>query len=122
MVDAPHLTLTEQGVAMLSSGLRSRRAIAVNVEIMRAFVRLREMIGEYAQLRRRIDELEQRTDGPMPDKIIRPLLHNVIRKMLHQHAEVRQLADSLPSLVIPSLRGISSSPSGVSQRFLASSE
>jgi hypothetical protein len=43
--------------------LCSRRAIAVNVEVMRAFVRLREMIAEYAQLRRRIDELEQRTDG-----------------------------------------------------------
>ena len=57
------LPFVEQDVAMLSSVLRSRRAIAVNVEIMRAFVRLREMIGEYAQLRRRIDELEQRTDG-----------------------------------------------------------
>src|SRR6266571_2861461 len=59
---APY-AFTEQGVAMLSSVLRSRRAIAVNVEVMRAFVRLREMIAEYAQLRRRIDELEQRTDG-----------------------------------------------------------
>ena len=59
---APY-AFTEQGVAMLSSILRSRRAIAVNVEIMRAFVRLRKMIAEYAQLRRRIDELEQRTDG-----------------------------------------------------------
>ena len=59
---APY-AFTEQGVAMLSSVLRSRRAIAVNVEIMRAFVRLREMIAGYGQLRRRIDELEQRTDG-----------------------------------------------------------
>jgi hypothetical protein len=59
---APY-AFTEQGVAMLSSVLRSRRAIAVNVEVMRAFVRLREMIAEYAHLRRRIDELEQRTDG-----------------------------------------------------------
>jgi hypothetical protein len=59
---APY-AFTEQGVAMLSSVLRSRRAIAVNVEVMRAFVRLREMIAEYAQLRRRLDELEQRTDG-----------------------------------------------------------
>jgi hypothetical protein len=59
---APY-AFTEQGVAMLSSVLRSRRAIAVNVEVMRAFVRLREMIAEYAQLRHRIDELEHRTDG-----------------------------------------------------------
>jgi DNA-binding PadR family transcriptional regulator len=59
---APY-AFTEQGVAMLSSVLRSRRAIAVNVKIVRAFVRLRRMIAEYAQLRRRIAALEQRTDG-----------------------------------------------------------
>ena len=54
---------TEQGVAMLSTVLRSRRAIAVNIEIMRAFVYLRRMMSEYAELGRRIDELEKRTDG-----------------------------------------------------------
>ncbi len=58
---APY-AFTEQGVAMLSTVLRSRRAIAVNVEIMRAFVRLRRMISEYEDLGRRIDELEKRTD------------------------------------------------------------
>ena len=41
----------------------SRRAIAVNVKIMRAFVRLRKMIAQYGQLRSRIDELERSTDG-----------------------------------------------------------
>jgi hypothetical protein len=50
---------TEQGVAMLSSVLRSRRATVVNIEIMRAFVRLRRASGEYAELVRRINELEQ---------------------------------------------------------------
>ena len=59
---APY-AFTEQGVAMLSTVLRSRRAIAVNIEIMRAFVRLRKMITEYEDLSRRIDELEKRTDG-----------------------------------------------------------
>lgn len=54
---------TEQGVAMLSSVLRSRRAIDVNVAIMRAFVHLREMLTSHAHLARRIDELEQRYDG-----------------------------------------------------------
>lgn len=53
---------TEQGVAMLSSVLRSKRAVEVNVEIMRAFVRLREMIAGHADLVRRIDELEKRYD------------------------------------------------------------
>lgn len=54
---------TEQGVAMLSSVLKSRRAIDVNVAIMRAFVHLREMLISHADLARRIDELEQKYDG-----------------------------------------------------------
>lgn len=58
---------TEQGVAMLSSVLRSRRAIEVNVAIMRAFVHLREMLTSHAALARRIDELEQRYDGQFAD-------------------------------------------------------
>jgi hypothetical protein len=53
---------TEQGVAMLSSVLRSKRAIAVNVEIMRAFVRLREMISSHSTLAKKIAELEKRYD------------------------------------------------------------
>jgi hypothetical protein len=53
---------TEQGVAMLSSVLRSQRAIAVNVEIMRAFVRLREMIATNKELAKRLDELEARME------------------------------------------------------------
>ena len=43
---------TEQGVAMLSSVLRSPRAVAVNIEIMRAFVRLRQMLASHAELAR----------------------------------------------------------------------
>jgi hypothetical protein len=54
---------TEQGVAMLSSVLRSSRAIAVNVEIMRAFVRLRRMVIEHADLASRLDRLEQDYDA-----------------------------------------------------------
>jgi hypothetical protein len=54
---------TEQGVAMLSSVLRSPRAIAVNVEIMRAFVRLRRMLASNAELARRLDELERKYDA-----------------------------------------------------------
>jgi hypothetical protein len=51
---------TEQGVAMLSSVLRSPRAIAVNVEIMRAFVRLREMIATNKELAKKLQELERK--------------------------------------------------------------
>ena len=51
---------TEQGVAMLSSVLRSRRAVQVNIEIMRAFVRMRQMLASNAELARRLGELEKR--------------------------------------------------------------
>ena len=54
---------TEQGVAMLSSVLKSKRAMQVNVEIMRAFVRLRSMIGHNRELARRLDALEAKYDG-----------------------------------------------------------
>jgi hypothetical protein len=53
---------TEQGVAMLSSVLRSRRAVLVNIEIMRAFVRLRRLLADHADLARRLDELETKYD------------------------------------------------------------
>ena len=53
---------TEQGVAMLSSVLRSERAVQVNVEIMRAFVRLRDLIGHHRDLAKRLDDLESRYD------------------------------------------------------------
>jgi hypothetical protein len=51
---------TEQGVAMLSSVLKSERAIEVNIEIMRAFVRVREMLGAHRDLAARLKELESR--------------------------------------------------------------
>jgi hypothetical protein len=47
---------------MLSSVLRSERAVRVNIEIMRAFVRLRQMLAGNADLSRRLDDLEQRYD------------------------------------------------------------
>jgi phage regulator Rha-like protein len=54
---------TEQGVAMLSGILRGSRAVQVNIEIMRAFVRLREIIGSNKGLARRLAELEKKYDG-----------------------------------------------------------
>jgi len=53
---------TQEGVAMLSSVLHSPRAVAVNVEIMRAFVGLRRAYGEHAELAQRLDALEKRYD------------------------------------------------------------
>jgi hypothetical protein len=54
---------TEQGVAMLSSVLRSERAVLVNVEIMRAFVRLRRLLITHADLARKLEELEKKYDS-----------------------------------------------------------
>ena len=56
------LAFTEQGVAMLSSVLKGARAVAVNIEIMRAFVRLRGLIESNRELSRRIDVLESKYD------------------------------------------------------------
>ncbi len=54
---------TEQGVAMLSSLLRSKRAVAVNIEIMRAFVRLRRMLASNEELARKLAALERKYDA-----------------------------------------------------------
>jgi len=54
---------TEQGVAMLSTVLRSARAVQVNIEIMRAFVRLRQMLQDHSELAKKVAALEQRYDG-----------------------------------------------------------
>lgn len=54
---------TEQGVAMLSSVLHSPRAVQVNIEIMRAFVRLREMLAANADLARKLAALEKKYDA-----------------------------------------------------------
>ncbi|MBN1653284.1 MAG: ORF6N domain-containing protein [Deltaproteobacteria bacterium] len=59
---APY-AFTEQGVAMLSSVLRSSRAIQVNIEIMRAFVRLRQMLQANAELARKLAALEKKYDA-----------------------------------------------------------
>jgi hypothetical protein len=61
---APNVfVFTEQGVAMLSSVLNSERAIQVNIAIMRAFVKLREMIATNKDLARRLDNLERKYDS-----------------------------------------------------------
>lgn len=54
---------TEHGILMLSSVLRSDRAIQANIQIMRTFVRLRELLGSNAELTRRLDELERTYDS-----------------------------------------------------------
>ena len=59
----PPRAFTEQGVAMLSSVLRSKRAVQVNIEIMRAFVRLRALLASNADLARKLAALEKKYDA-----------------------------------------------------------
>jgi len=59
----PPYAFTEQGVAMLSSVLKSKRAVQVNIEIMRTFVRLRRILGSHAELARKLDALEKKYDA-----------------------------------------------------------
>jgi len=54
---------TEQGVAMLSSVLRSKTAIQVNIQIMRAFTKFRHLIVDNAELRKEIEDFREDTDG-----------------------------------------------------------
>ena len=56
------MAFTEHGVAMLSSVLKSDRAIQVNIQIMRAFTQLREMLATHKGLQRKIDEMESKYD------------------------------------------------------------
>lgn len=59
---APY-AFTEMGVAMLSSVLHSERAIAVNIQIMRTFVKIRRMLTEHAELSRKLSALERKYDA-----------------------------------------------------------
>jgi ORF6N domain len=59
---APYV-FTEQGIAMLSGVLRSDRAIAVNIEIMRTFVELRRVASSYAAIEKRLEEIERELSG-----------------------------------------------------------
>jgi len=70
---------TEQGVAMLSSVLRSPRAVQVNIAIMRAFVQLRQALAGHAELARKLAELERRLEGQ--DDAIRSLFE-AIRQLM----------------------------------------
>ena len=74
---------TEQGVAMLSSVLNSERAIAINIEIMRAFVKLRDLLSSNRELARRFARLETRLDKKLTehDEAIAAIL-SAIRQLM----------------------------------------
>ena len=75
------LVFTEQGVAMLSSVLKSKRAIQVNVAIVRAFVRLRQMLSTNKELRRKIEGMEKKYDKRFK------VIFDVIKQLLAKEEE-----------------------------------
>lgn len=80
----PFVVFTELGVAMLSSVLRSPRAIAVNIQIMRTFSRLREMLAENDDLRRKVEALEKQYDENFK------IVFDAIRSMISEDAAGRE--------------------------------
>ncbi len=68
---------TEQGIAMLSSVLKSERAIAVNIQIIRIFTKIREMVDAYKELREKVEEMEKNNETNFSEifRIIRHLIH-----------------------------------------------
>jgi hypothetical protein len=77
---------TEQGVAMLSSVLRSKRAIVVNIEIMRAFVKLRQLLVSNTEFAHRLDELESKYDKQF--KIVFAAIRQLIAKPVRDRKEI----------------------------------
>ena len=78
---------TEQGVAMLSSVLNSERAIRVNIMIMRAFVKLKELLLTHKDLAEKIDALEKKYDTH-DDKI--QLIFEAIKQLLEPPPELKK--------------------------------
>lgn len=79
------LVFTEQGVAMLSGVLRSDRAVAVNIEIMRAFVELRRVAGSFDELQKRLDQMEL----------------DIGARLSEHDEQLRQIFEALRQLIAP---------------------
>lgn len=88
---APY-AFTEQGVAMLSSVLGSPRAIAVNIEIMRTFVRVRALAASHGDVAKRLSELEQKTEALT-------LNHDTFSR--NTRNQLKQVFDALRELMAP---------------------
>ena len=80
---ATPFAFTEQGVAMLSGILRSKKAVQINIAIMRAFVQMRELIDETKGLKEKLDELEGKYDKQFQ------IIFDALRKLIHQESKPR---------------------------------
>ena len=88
----PPYAFTEQGVAMLSSVLGSPRAIAVNIEIMRTFVRVRALAATHDDLAKRLAELEDKTEALA-------MQHDTFSR--NTRTQLKQVFDALRELMTP---------------------
>jgi hypothetical protein len=88
---APY-AFTEQGVAMLSSVLNSQRAIAINIEIMRAFVQVRSMAATHQDLAKQLAELQDKTESLA-------MSHDTFSR--NTRAQLKQVFDALRELMTP---------------------
>ena len=77
------MAFTEQGVAMLSSVLRSSKAVKVNIAIMRAFVQMRRMLEENKGLKKKIEELESKYDKQFS------IVFEAIKQLIRQETKPR---------------------------------
>jgi hypothetical protein len=80
----PPLAFTEQGIAMLSSILNSKRAIQVNIQIIRIFTKLREMIDAYKELREKVEEMEKNNEVNFSE------IFRVIRLLITEKEESKE--------------------------------
>jgi len=78
------MVFTEQGVSMLSTVLKSKQAIKVNIAIMRAFVQMRQLLEGNKELARKIIELEKKYDGQFKT------IFDAIRSLIHQKQQPRE--------------------------------
>ncbi len=77
------LVFTEQGIAMLSSVLKSSKAIQMNIQIIRTFTKLREMIDTYTELRQKVEEIEKNNEINFRE------IFNAIRLLIKQEDKER---------------------------------
>ena len=85
----PPIAFTQEGVAMLSSVLRSKRAVATNIAIMREFVKLRELMSSNRELAQKIDALERRHEAQFK------VVFNSIRELIQ--AKPKEIAATAPT-------------------------
>lgn len=88
------LVFTEQGIAMLSSVLNSEKAIAVNIQIIRIFTKIREMIDAYKELREKVEEMEKNNDTNFKEifRVIRLLIREEEKPKGKMGFNVRKLS------------------------------